>query len=74
MCYIVCTLRKMEVVTLTNPHSDQQLYVLLIWCEPNTCKNNFKLHDKKGKCTASNLEAQIDNINKIAITVDITNI
>jgi len=62
----------MEVVTLINPRSDQQLYVLLIWCKPNTCKNNFKLHDTTGKCTAPNLEAQIDNINTTA--ADIKNI
>ena len=69
LCYIVCTLCKMEVITLTNPHSDQQLYVLLIWCKPNTCQNNFKLHDKTGKHTAPNLETQIDNINKTAVNI-----
>jgi hypothetical protein len=62
----------MEVVTLTNPHSDQQLYVLLICYKPNNCNNNFKLHDTTGKCTAPNLQAQIDTINKTA--ADIKNI
>jgi hypothetical protein len=50
----------MEVVTLTNPPSDQQLYMLFIWCKPNTYKNNFKLYDKTGKSTAPNLDAQIE--------------
>jgi hypothetical protein len=31
-----------------------------------TVKNNFKLHDITGKCTAPNLQAQIDTINKTA--------
>jgi hypothetical protein len=60
----------MEVVTLTNPHSDQQLYVLLIWCKPNTCKNNFKLDDKTGKCIAPNPETQICKINKTAVDIE----